>query len=536
MPRKNTSGYLGVSWHKTARKWAAYIARDGIRQSLGLFEKAEDAHAAYIEVAARLDADRPDPREVLLAAARTLYEQGGPAALTAASLNKSGVSEGRLRRIGLNHASLLAELGLAEEYQSWRSTSFTYAGKRKPRWDWERVVLVARELVAQEGDLPTVQWCRLNGHGQLTNAVFKSGRTWEDLRLAVGLPTTVMQKGRPRYFPSRAGIRWRSRPEACLSDFLYARGIEHRRGERYPDSYAVQSGRAYGRYDMHFTARSGEQIDVEVWGDIPDAWSHGRYSVTRAKKEAFHGNRATFLGLHYLDCQSEARLAELLKAYIGAIEPFRFDKAQDRHIETAHWSDADELLETCRRLAAERPDGVFPNEQWLRRRGRYATRPGEAYNTLATAVTKVLGGTRNVRKLLDQAEASTIKWTPASVVEAWREYEARTRLTPAMAKGKYRKGAGNEGTLKEGARIYEVARRLGVIGQARDGRTGRKVKWTAAHTEHEWRAFCAENGRTPTQCMSKAQRERLPRNVTDRATRVYSAAARLGLLERLRQT
>jgi hypothetical protein len=164
------------------------------------------------------------------------------------------------------------------------------------------------------------------------------------------------------------------------------------------------------------------QIDVEIWGDISDAISHGRYAATRAMKEAWHNGRPGFLGLHYLDCQSEIKLTGLLEPYIGIIAPSRFDKPQDHTVETAHWSDVDELLESCRKLAAQMPDGLFPGDEWLRKRGRYADRAGEAYNTLAVRVNQWLSGTRNVRKLLMQ-EGGVSKWTAKSAVAAWRVFE-----------------------------------------------------------------------------------------------------------------
>jgi hypothetical protein len=469
-PRKhNTSGYLGVSWHKSANKWTANIARDGKKFRLGLFDTKEEAQAAYLAKEAELAADAPDRKAILVAEARRLHKQHGISALAMDFLNKHGVTEGKLKRVGLNHAGLLAELGMTGEYAGWRSETFTYRGQQKPAWSWERAIEVARELVEQHGDLPTVEWCRSNGHSQLTNFVHKSGRGWEELRDAVGRPLPVTQGVRPHYFQSRNGLRWRSRSEACLSDFLYARGIQHKRGERYPDDYAETSGRAHGRYDLHFVAPSGKQIDVEIWGDIPDAFSRGRYSVTRKMKEAYHEGRPNFLGLHYRDCQLENRLAELLKPYIGVIEPSHFDKPQDRLIETAHWSSADELLESCRQLAASMPDGVFPNEQWLRKRGIYADRAGEAYNTLAVYVAKWLGGTRNVRKLLGQPQASTTRWSEESVVAAWRDFVAKTGLTPANAKGGYRNDHPNQKVMREGAKIYEVARRLGLLDKVRAG-------------------------------------------------------------------
>lgn len=48
----NTSGFKGVSWHKAAGKWSAYIILDGKKRHLGLHERPEDAHAAYLAEAA----------------------------------------------------------------------------------------------------------------------------------------------------------------------------------------------------------------------------------------------------------------------------------------------------------------------------------------------------------------------------------------------------------------------------------------------------------------------------------------------------
>lgn len=48
----NTSGFKGVSWHRGAGKWSAYIILDGKKRHLGLHERPEDAHAAYLAAAA----------------------------------------------------------------------------------------------------------------------------------------------------------------------------------------------------------------------------------------------------------------------------------------------------------------------------------------------------------------------------------------------------------------------------------------------------------------------------------------------------
>jgi hypothetical protein len=47
----NSSGYKGVYWHRQACKWKAQIGVNGKRVYLGLFNKREEAHAAYCEAA-----------------------------------------------------------------------------------------------------------------------------------------------------------------------------------------------------------------------------------------------------------------------------------------------------------------------------------------------------------------------------------------------------------------------------------------------------------------------------------------------------
>ena len=52
--KNNTSGFKRVCWHKQARKWTAAIKVNGRQKHLGMFDKAEDAHAAYCAAAANL--------------------------------------------------------------------------------------------------------------------------------------------------------------------------------------------------------------------------------------------------------------------------------------------------------------------------------------------------------------------------------------------------------------------------------------------------------------------------------------------------
>jgi HNH endonuclease/AP2 domain-containing protein len=50
----NTSGFKGVRWYPTTKKWAAQIGFQGTRKNLGYFATPEQAHAAYCEAASRL--------------------------------------------------------------------------------------------------------------------------------------------------------------------------------------------------------------------------------------------------------------------------------------------------------------------------------------------------------------------------------------------------------------------------------------------------------------------------------------------------
>jgi hypothetical protein len=49
--KANTSGFKGVTWSKSARKWMAQITKDGKNNYLGLFSDPTVAHAAYAKAA-----------------------------------------------------------------------------------------------------------------------------------------------------------------------------------------------------------------------------------------------------------------------------------------------------------------------------------------------------------------------------------------------------------------------------------------------------------------------------------------------------
>lgn len=47
-PKNNTSGYVGVCYHKHAKKWRSYINIDKKREYLGYFDTREKANRARL--------------------------------------------------------------------------------------------------------------------------------------------------------------------------------------------------------------------------------------------------------------------------------------------------------------------------------------------------------------------------------------------------------------------------------------------------------------------------------------------------------
>lgn len=474
-----------------------------------------------------MTAQLPTNREDLLQRLRELYATHGCKALSTDFLAKECLYA-RLLAAGLKQADYLAALGLVEEFGRWKVSNRTYGGKPQQPWSWERVLKAARQTVVEHGELPAMEWFRKNGQTGLVNAVFRSGHSWEELRQHLG------QFTKSNFRQSRNGMRWLSQPEASMSDFLYARGIEHKRGERYHDGYSLISGRRHGTYDMHFVATDGSWIDVEIWGDLPDKLSGGKYAATRALKELWNAGRHNFLGIQFQDCYSDLTLEKVLKPYIGVISPFVFDKPTDHYIETSHWTDGDELLETCRQIAAQMPDGIFPNEQWMRKRGKYASRAGDTYNSVALRVNQLLGGTRNVRMLLGQASASTNRWTPESAIGAWRAFHethglAPTALSCGSIDGKY-----SADVVKQANAIRAAVTRLGVLDEARAGKKGRDLIWTEESLRAAWSAFEAAHGFPPSKAVGSKRRAKYSKEIGNEAARIYNAARKRGVLDQLR--
>ena len=57
LSKNSTSGRKGVSWHKGAGRWSAYIILDGKKRHLGLFDSPDEAHKSYITAATAAQPD-----------------------------------------------------------------------------------------------------------------------------------------------------------------------------------------------------------------------------------------------------------------------------------------------------------------------------------------------------------------------------------------------------------------------------------------------------------------------------------------------
>ncbi len=319
--KSNTSGFPGVTQAGKSGKWKAEIRVGGVYRYLGLFDTAKEAHAAYVRAMAYTpQTGRPmlSPEQIrkqLLATVRALFDAHGIEALAVRFLMSQEKSlYQRLIKAGLNQPSLLSALGLTAEYRTWRNSVRRYRGKVKSKWSWETAVAAARELVARDGELKSVAESRKAGLSSLTSAVHRAGRTWDELRIAVGL------KPSGGSHISENGMIWSSRAQASLSNFLHARGIPHKKGERYPLPRAKVSRRRWARFDLHFRSKSGGWIDVKV-GDAAD----GKHPAGRL---AGYVQNPHFLRVGYGNCLSPSALERTLEPYIGILAPLKTRKAK----------------------------------------------------------------------------------------------------------------------------------------------------------------------------------------------------------------
>ena len=469
-------------------------------------------------------------REELLEFCRELYAENGVSAFTYSSLKATPKLYGHLYAKGLSQKTLLKELGLEAAYkQHLTSQPYKYGSDMRTRWTWGVLIEKAIAIKAREGRLPPALWFQSNGHAAFVQALYNLGHTWEQLREAVGDFTSS------NFVQSRNGLRWLSHAEASLSNYLYARGIEHKKGERYGAGFAAISPSKYAIYDLHFKGVNGEWFDVEVWGDRPNGHAEKRYALVRQAKEKFNAGNIRFLGIHHSECYDDEKLDGIFHQAIGTIQPFRFDKPTDALINSTHWSNADELLDFCKDLAAKMPSGEFPAEDWLRKRGKWAGREGIAYNTLSVYIKQWLGGIRNLRRLIGQSDVSTQQWDRDSAIAAFKAFYELHGLTPNQAKNKNRRK--NDGTISENIaleaiRIASAVEKYAGGSEVVSSELGisitRQTKWTPDAMMSAAKSLYDKYGHTPNQLVYQHRIGKiyLPLDDLQKAARVVAVAVR----------
>jgi hypothetical protein len=274
-----------------------------------------------------------------------------------------------------------------------------------------------------------------------------------------------------------------------------------------------------------WTSRSG--------GDVPLGHEPVKYAQRRKAKEIFNQTNQRFVGIHHEACYDDAELTRLLKPFIGVIEPFQFDKPTDQVIPSTHWSNADELLDYCRKLASEMPDGIFPTEQWLRKRGKWANRPGPVYNTLAVYIRLWIGGVRILREILNQQHASTIQWNTESALREYKRFSDEYGKTPGQVLGMVSDGTANESitenVVADASRIVSaVSKYVGgaLEAQRRLGMKPSRRYWDANSARAAWQEFVSKHGITPTQAVAywhKKDAKALSGEESRLATRISNA-------------
>lgn len=149
------------------------------------------------------------------------------------------------------------------------------------------------------------------------------------------------------------------------------------------------------------------------------------------------------------------------------------------------------------------PDGEFPAEDWLRKRGRWANRDGEVYNTLSIYIKIWLGGVRNLRKLLGQSHVSTTEWDKDSAIVAYKKFYDKHGKTPGQIRHAGRKGAASNEFVAEAARIESAVMKYAggilVVNELLGIEIDRTRGWSREAILEGFQAIIAEWEISPTQ-------------------------------------
>ena len=360
---------------------------------------------------------------------KLLYNKKGICALSYKWLSDNGykklynnivIGKGKYK---IKLEDLAKEMNIYDEWKKQRHKLIV--GKVRQQWTLEIFEQKTKEIIKKYGNVPAAEFLRTNGFRTYITYMYSKNIKMADLQKKYNFKKTK--------WISKNDMYWLSHAECCLANFLYSRGIEIKNGEKYPDEYSKLTGRKYGIYDLHFKCKIGEfvnnWISVEVWGDNPNGHGEIEYAKKRKGKELFNKNIKTFLGISYEDCYNEKSLENILKKYIGVIEPFVFKDERDALFQSTQWTIKDMVIKECKYILKHN-NNILPPEGWfrLRKNGKYENRIINDWeknlkinlNTLSVYI-KQCGGIRKIRNLLSCDNDSTVKWDQSNIINNMKD-------------------------------------------------------------------------------------------------------------------
>jgi len=293
---------------------------------------------------------------------------------------------------------------------------------------WEDFVDYVRPLVEDRTELPTQDWFNENGYAEIPRALYsKFGKTINDLSAEFDHFVSDINQ-----FICKAGLRHRSFAEVQVSDFLYKYGADYRSEPRYPEDFSTQHTDG-GRFDFGLTIDQ-EQFFIEVWGSNYGR-NQQRYDSIRSEKEKYcQENNINLIGIEYADTLSEDKLKNIFEPYLSNVK-------NEIVVNSIILSFEERVVEDCRQLAAQQPDGLLPSEEWIRKRGRWKDREGDAYGTLPNEI-RAIGGFLKVRQILGE-ELQYRDWDDDKILEELRDFYDTHQITPTKYISQHRLGGEN---------------------------------------------------------------------------------------------
>lgn len=165
---------------------------------------------------------------------------------------------------------------------------------RQPRTD-EEIINESKRLHDELGHFPSIGWLQENDYAWLSTTIARRFGGTRKFQEQMGFKSA-------RMINSKNGEKWDSKAEASVSNFFTDNGIEHERGNYYPDGSTRTFDFYLPEHDLH----------IELWGDFNEGGPipiKEEYTSRRELKEQFHLECSlNIICLEYRDAISNKRL------------------------------------------------------------------------------------------------------------------------------------------------------------------------------------------------------------------------------------